>query len=562
MSALGEAARNGAFLLALLILLSACSSSGDSGSSESSDDQTAPTVSSVSPGNLATGVARDSDFIATFSEDIFSRTIGRRTVTVTDGDASVTGTVSFDPTTNEVRFSPDTALSMLTTYTVTLSTDITDVAGNALASSHAWSFTTADGVWGVPSLVDPNNTGNAILPNIVVDPNGNALVVWNQDYLGSTTPDNIQANQYIPGSGWGIATLIETDNTGRALDPDVGVDASGNGWAVWSQSDGTQFYLYANRYTSGAGWGEPTPIEESDSDDPLSARIAVNASGDALVLWRKPESGQASVFANRYTPDSGWESAVLLETNNNNGGVLGLRIGIDSGGNGLAVWSQFDGIKNNVYFNRYTADSGWGEAGLVTTDNTSSASNPSMAIDDDGNALVVWQQSDGVRTNIHASHYASGSGWGDAMLLESDNAGDASNSQVAFDGNGSAVAVWHQSDGIRTNIVANRYTPGSGWGDTTLLETNNAGDARNPQVALDSGGNALILWRQNDGSRDDIYANRYTPGNGWETATLIETDNSYNADIPHVAIDGTGKALAVWSQSNGFRVRIYSNVFE
>ena len=59
-----------------------------------------------------------------------------------------------------------------------------------------------------------------------------------------------------------------------------------------------------------------------------------------------------------------------------------------------------------------------------------------------------------------------------------------------MDGSGNAVAVWQQSDGTRDNIWANRYTPSGGWGTATLIESNNAGDARYPQVAMDVSGNA------------------------------------------------------------------------
>ncbi len=47
--------------------------------------------------------------------------------------------------------------------------------------------------------------------------------------------------------------------------------------------------------------------------------------------------------------------------------------------------------------------------------------------------------------------------WGAAALIETDNAGDARRPQVAFDGNDNALAVWYQSDGTRYNIWANRF---------------------------------------------------------------------------------------------------------
>ena len=95
-------------------------------------------------------------------------------------------------------------------------------------------------------------------------------------------------------------------------------------------------------------------------------------------------------------------------------------------------------------------------------------------------------------------------------MIETDNAGDAINPQVAFDASGNAVVVWQQSDGTRYNIWSNRYTASTGlWGTAALIETDNAGDANNPQVAIDASGNALAVWSQSDGTRYNIWSNMY-----------------------------------------------------
>jgi hypothetical protein len=90
------------------------------------------------------------------------------------------------------------------------------------------------------------------------------------------------------------------------------------------------------------------------------------------------------------------------------------------------------------------------------------------------------------------------------------------------------------------------------WGSAQLAETDNAG-------------NALAVWSQSDGTRQNSYnilANRFTPATGWGTAQLIETDNTREAVSPHVAVDSSGNALAVWSQFDGTRYSILANRLE
>ncbi|NNL25499.1 MAG: hypothetical protein HKP36_13725 [Myxococcales bacterium] len=80
---------------------------------------------------------------------------------------------------------------------------------------------------------------------------------------------------------------------------------------------------------------------------------------------------------------------------------------------------------------------------------------------------------------------------------------------MALDPNGNAVAVWEQYDGTRTNIWANRFSPTAGWGVAERIETDDAGGAESAQVALDPNGNAVAVWEQSDGTRVNIWANRF-----------------------------------------------------
>jgi OOP family OmpA-OmpF porin len=103
-------------------------------------DTTAPEVVCTSPDSGVTGVATDRNIRATFSEEMDRRTITTSTFTVKRGTTPVTGKVTFAGTT--ATFSPASELEKGTTYTATIAAGVKDPAGNALANSYAWSFTT------------------------------------------------------------------------------------------------------------------------------------------------------------------------------------------------------------------------------------------------------------------------------------------------------------------------------------------------------------------------------------------------------------------------------------
>ncbi|MGC2165326.1 MAG: hypothetical protein WA632_04870 [Gallionella sp.] len=203
----------------------------------------------------------------------------------------------------------------------------------------------------------------------------------------------------------------------------------------------------------------------------------------------------------------------------------------------------------------------WGSAALIETNNAGNAADPQLASDPNGNALAVWSQSDGTHNNIVANRYIAGTGWGTAVPIESNNPDIALLPQIAFDASGNALAVWRQSDGTRENIWSNRYTAGAGWATAMLIVTNNAGNAFAPQYAIDVSGNALAVWHQFDGTRFSIWSNRYTIGTGWGTAELIETDTG-GAFGPQIAVDASGNAMAIWEQFDGTSSNIRANRYE
>ncbi len=69
--------------------------------------------------------------------------------------------------------------------------------------------------------------------------------------------------------------------------------------------------------------------------------------------------------------------------------------------------------------------------------------------------------------------------WGAPVLL-STGAGDAYDPQIAMDGAGTAVAVWEQWNGPDLVIRANRFN-GAAWDPPVLLYTG-TGTARDPQI--------------------------------------------------------------------------------
>jgi hypothetical protein len=181
-----------------------------------------------------------------------------------------------------------------------------------------------------------------------------------------------------------------------------------------------------------------------------------------------------------------------------------------------------------------------------------------VAVETKGSAVVVWCQSNDTCENVWANRYSSGS-WGTGQLIETQDEANARFPEVAVDSSGNAIAVWSLYDGIDDEVWANRYVAGQGWGTAQHIETSGSRDIGLPQVSVDSLGNAVVVWHQNDGAHYNIWSNRYAVGSGWGTPELIETNNMVDAAFPDVSVDYSGNAVAVWFQSDGTRYNIWAN---
>ena len=535
----------------LVVTLVACG--GDEGEGSAGTLQLVQTV----PADMATEVSTDIVVTAEFETTLNEATVTTGSFTLTrDGGADVEGSVAV--TGQTASFTPARPLGLLSSYTATVTTAIEGVSGETLAMTETWGFQTRDGQWGEPVLIEIRNAGDAVLPQVALDPNGNAVAVWQQ---ADGTRNNIWANRFTPAAGWGAAEPIETDDAGTAFGPQVALDPDGNAVAVWEQQDGTRRNIWANRFTPATGWGVAELIETDNAGGAAAPQVALDPNGNAVAVWEQLDGTRYNIWANRFTPTAGWGAAERIETDNA-GSAFDAQVAVDPSGNAVAVWYQDDGTRDNIWANRFTPTAGWGAAEPIETDNAGRASSPQVALDSNGNAVAVWQQWDGTRFNIWANRFTPTAGWGAAEPIETDNAGDARFPQVALDANGNAVTVWTQSNGTRSNIWANRFTLAAGWGAAELIETDNAGNASSPQVAVDPNGNAVTVWYQVDGTRTDIWANRFTPTAGWGAADRIETDNAGNAVRAQVALDPNGNAVAVWEQSDGTRTNIWANRFE
>jgi len=164
-------------------------------------DVTPPTVLSVVPTNNTNSIATSVHPSVTFSEAMNATTINTTNFTLRQGTTAVAGTVTYSG--NIATFTPTASLMANTVYAGTITTGVKDVAGNALASTYTWSFTTAAGV---VTDVTPPTVLSMVPANsaTIVAVNGNVTATFseamNTSTISATTFTLKQGTTTVAGS--------------------------------------------------------------------------------------------------------------------------------------------------------------------------------------------------------------------------------------------------------------------------------------------------------------------------------------------------------------------------
>ena len=189
-----------------------------------------PTVISVTPPNLASGICPNSVVVATFSEAMNPSTINTTTFTLTSGTPAVgvTGTVTYDVASHVATFTPTNPLALSTLYTATITTGAQDLFGNPLASDQVWGFTTSAVAC---SAVPPIGTACSF------------------GILGGSTVTNSGVSTFVTGD---IGVWPGSAITGFTPLNFSGTEHAGDAVAQTAQGDLTVAYNYAAGVAGGA----------------------------------------------------------------------------------------------------------------------------------------------------------------------------------------------------------------------------------------------------------------------------------------------------------------------
>jgi hypothetical protein len=342
----------------------------------------------------------------------------------------------------------------------------------------------------------------------------------------------------------------------------IAVDDAGNYAITWASlnQDGSGWGIYAQRFdAAGEKLGGEFRVNTRTTNHQRFSTIAMDADGDFVIVWSSlgQDGNNYGVYGQRYDA-AGTAVGGEFHVNTTTASFQGRpSIAMDDDGDFVVVWESIgqDGDGVGIYYQQYGADGA--KRGAETRANAITVGNqrvPHVAMDSDGDFVITWSgPNDGSGDGIFARRFnADGVAQGDETFANTLTAGNQQNSTVAMDDDGDYVVAWHSStgDGVFYGVYAQRFTAqGEKFGEQFLVNSFTANFQQYPSIAMDANGDFLVTWQSltQDGSFWGVYGQRYSWGGGRVGNEFqIHTNLFESQNAPNAAMAPNGDFIVAW----------------
>lgn len=431
------------------------------------------------------------------------------------------------------------------------------------------------GVWTHPSRMSDAFTQAAGDVKVGLADNGDAAIVW-EEYNDSNI--DIFLSERRNGGSWSHSRREQTsinvrDELSDVAYPDLAMNASGETVICWIQWDLTANAVYRSHYRAGV-WTHPTSLADKISvagNWPDIPNAAISDNGDAIITWEEYDGSFYQAYKSEF------RSGVWINPTNaadnispNGSNVSDVYPAMNASGDTIVVWQQPNGGLNQIFKSEYRSGSWTHPTSL--TDHISPAGQqalgPSVAISNNGDALISWQQSDGTRSQIFKSHYRLGSWTHPSSLTDniSPDGGQAINSQVLIDSAGNGFILWSQENGPDYQIFRSSFRAGL-WTHPSSLTDNISPDGADAfwfRAAMSENGRAIVTWNQTD-TTSRAFMSTFN-GTSWVDPVDINDQQGFSERYqyiswPMIKVNNNGEAIIIWRIRDGFNFKLFKSEY-
>jgi hypothetical protein len=505
-------------------------------------------------------------------------------------------------------------------------------------------------------LVNTTTANNQQHSQVAMDAAGDFAVTWESYQDQPSTKANsygIYAQRYARTSLIGVDTslgangkigaefLVNTTTSGNQRYPAVGMDANGDFVVVWSgygnqtgQADSQGVFMQLYQQTKDTTGAFVTEIDNLSSTTSKLVQVYDNATFTGNVTkivitfdenlsttggpggansvtnlnnWTLTKDGMvlsSGIYSVKFglnetytlglssAPSGKYEAVVTLDGDSNTSGSQALLSGAyvltlsdnvyDTSNNALD--GNMDGTPGGTWVFDFTVNTNTSASAsvpitvtppgnptttqtdqLVNTITAGTQTTPAVATDSLGEYVVVWVTDTTANgTDIAGQRYDKyGTKVGAQFTVCSYTPGNQNQPDVAMDSEGDFVVVWAGVGADISGVYARIYNY-SGTALSTQFRVNQytTSDQNYPAVAMDDNGDFVVTWTSvgQDGSGGGIYARRFNKlGTALNNEFQVNSTTAYWQENSDVAMDSNGNFVIVWQsdQQDGSSWGIY-----
>jgi hypothetical protein len=369
--------------------------------------------------------------------------------------------------------------------------------------------------------------------------------------------------------------LVNDDTAGGCdqYDPVVARDYHGDFVVVWNDYRNGNPDIYVQRYNyEGTPIGSNFRVGDGEVLAPHTApSIAMDDSGNFVISWTDYRNGIADIYAQMFDT-SGTPLGSSFKVNDDTGAFYQSYSAVAMGGYGRFVVVWMDSRDDNyydIYAQIYDYHGNPQGSNFKVNDDMGTFYQyfPLVAMDDNANFVITWQDYRNGNYDIYAQRYNPQGTPSGSNFKVNDDAGTASQNYpvVAKDGSGNFVIAWtdYRSG---PDIYAQRYSSNGTPQDSNFKVNDDVGSSGQyyPAVIKDNSGNFVVTWMDIRNGNYDIYAQRYNASGNPLGANFKVNDDAGTLDqrYPAIGVDGVGNFVITWQDFRDVISDIYAQRYQ
>jgi hypothetical protein len=366
-------------------------------------------------------------------------------------------------------------------------------------------------------------------PGVALADDGKFVVVWSSFYQILADNFDIWGQRFdASGARVGVEFIVESFTPSQSMHPEVATDADGDFVVAWQGSSAAGTGIIGQRFASnGERQGTEFLVHTYVTSSKLEASAAMEANGDFVIVWASYQDNLGlfsglGIFGQRFASSGDRIGTEFQVHTFRTQEQRNPSVSADDDGDFVVAWHSYlqDGSFRGVFAQRFSSDGARVAAEFRANTVTSSAQEyPSVALDPDGDFLVVWQSfQDGSSTGVFGQRFASsGDRIGGEFQINTHTFQDQARAVAAAGPDGEFVVVWQSrfaQDGSGGGSFARRVSLASGLvGAEFQINTYTPDYQIRPFVGMRPGGDFVVVWhsKNQDGANNySIFGQRFS----------------------------------------------------